>query len=114
MITTLSITIGVHKVLQLFYTYFGLQINSAKCEMYYSGVNREDLIAIQNLIGFKPGTLPVRYLGVPLVTRMLINKDYAFLVDKIIARINSWTSKFLSYVGRFQLIQSVIFSIQNY
>ena len=45
--------IGVQKVLQLFYTYSGLQINNAKCDMYYSSVSRENLMAIQNLTGFR-------------------------------------------------------------
>ena len=66
------------------------------------------------MIGFKLGVLPVRYLGVPLVTRRLSERDCIPLVDKITARINHWAVKTLSYVGRFRLIQSVIFSIQNY
>ena len=77
--------IGVQKVLQLFYSYSGLQINNAKCEMYYSGVSREDLMAIQNQTGFRLGTLLVRYLRVPLVTRRLTDKDCTPLVDKITA-----------------------------
>ena len=36
------------------------------------------------------------------------------LVDKITARVQHWAAKFLSYAGRYQLIQSVIFSIENY
>ena len=48
------------------------------------------------------------------MTRRLGVKDCDPLVDKIIARIKSWTSKFLSYVGRLQLIQSILFSLQNF
>ena len=106
--------VGVQNVLKLFYTFSGLQVNCAKCEIYSSGVNKENLEEIQSYTGFKLGMLPVRYLGVPLVTRRLTEKDCAPLVDKITARISSWTSKFLSYAGRFQLIQSVLFNIQNY
>lgn len=35
-------------------------------------------------------------------------------MDKIIARIRSWTSKFLTYAGRLQLIQSVLSSMYGY
>ena len=48
------------------------------------------------------------------MTRTLTTRDCAPLVDKIIARINSWSIKLLLYVRRLQLIQYVLFSIQNY
>ena len=55
----------------------------------------------------------MRYLGVPLVTRRLSLKDCSNLVDKIKTRINNWSAKLLSYAGRIQLIQSVLYSIQH-
>ncbi|KAI3474506.1 hypothetical protein Pfo_029416 [Paulownia fortunei] len=61
---------------------------------------------------FKEGNLPVRYLGVPLITSRLRANDCKALVDKITARVRSWTNKSLSYAGRVQLAQSVLFSIQ--
>ena len=67
---------------------------------------------IHKVTGFKLGTLPVRYLGVPLATRKL--RDCATLVEKITARITCWSSRHLSYAGRLQLIKAVLFSIQNY
>ena len=69
---------------------------------------------IQQQTGFKLGKLPVRYLGVPLVTKRLIEKDCEPLVEKITAKVKLWMTKFLSYAGRLQLIQFVINSIQNY
>ena len=106
--------IGIQNVLKMFYSFSGLQINCAKCELFSSGVSREDLLAIQQRTGFQLGKLPVRYLGVPLVTRRLTERDCEPLVEKITVRIKLWTSNFLSYAGRLQLIQSVIASIQNY
>lgn len=50
----------------------------------------------------------VRYLGVPLITSKLKATDCKVLVDKITARVKSWTNKSLSYAGRVQLIQSGI------
>lgn len=40
--------------------------------------------------------------------------DCNHLVERITKRIKSWTNKCLSYAGRAQLIQSVLFSIQVY
>ena len=106
--------IGIQRVMELFYTYSGLQLNSSKCELFSAGVNGARLLEIQQATGFKLGTLPVRYLGVRLVTRRFIDKDCSPLVDRIIAMINHWSVKFLSYTGRFQLIQTVLYSVYNY
>ncbi|XP_075083702.1 uncharacterized protein LOC142167448 [Nicotiana tabacum] len=36
------------------------------------------------------------------------------LIENIVARITSWTAKKLSYAGRVQLVQSVLFGVQSY
>ena len=79
---------GIQNIMKQFYLFSGLQLNNAKCELFSSGISRTSLGEIHELTGFKLGTLPVRYLGVPLVTRRLTDKDCALLVDKVTARIN--------------------------
>ena len=54
--------IDSQKVLQLFYTFSGLQLNYAKTEMYSTGIRRKILDKVQQKSGFKTGCLPVRYL----------------------------------------------------
>ncbi|KAH0682653.1 hypothetical protein KY289_020405 [Solanum tuberosum] len=56
--------------------------------------------------GFGCGEFPFKYLGVPLSTKKLTIMQWSPLVNKIIARISSWTAKKLSYAGRMQLVQS--------
>ena len=106
--------VGIQNVLKLFYTFSGLQLNNEKSEIFSSEINGAMMEEIQRVSGFKAGTLPVRYLGVPLVTRRLSMKDCSNLEDKIKARINSWSAKLLTYAGRIQLIQSVLYNIQNF
>ncbi|XP_019256492.1 PREDICTED: uncharacterized protein LOC109234906 [Nicotiana attenuata] len=36
------------------------------------------------------------------------------LIDKIVAKISSWTARKLSYAGRVQLIRTVLFGVQSY
>ncbi|KAE8715218.1 Protein ROOT HAIR DEFECTIVE 3-like protein 2 [Hibiscus syriacus] len=69
---------------------------------------------IQSAIGFKIGQLPVRYLGVPLVTRKLTSKDCSALLVKIKNKIDHWSSRNLSFGGRLQLVKSVLSSIFGY
>lgn len=60
------------------------------------------------------GVLPVRYLGVPLISSRLSAEDCRMILEKISRRIGSWTSKNLSFAGRLQLLTSVMFSLQVY
>ncbi|KAJ0008203.1 hypothetical protein Pint_30736 [Pistacia integerrima] len=65
-------------------------------------------------MGFQLGQLPVRYLGVPLISTRLRHSDCRPLLERILSRIRLWTSASLTYAGRLQLIKSVLFSIQVY
>jgi hypothetical protein len=62
----------------------------------------------------REGHLPVRYLGVPLISSKLSARDCRVLIEKIAGRIDSWTSKNLSFAGRLQLLSSILYSIQVY
>ncbi|GAV92295.1 zf-RVT domain-containing protein, partial [Cephalotus follicularis] len=58
------------------------------------------------------GSLPVRYLGLPLVASKPTFMDCKILVDKLLRRTSSWLSNSLSFGGRLQILKSVLFSIQ--
>ncbi|GKC86271.1 hypothetical protein Tco_1141988 [Tanacetum coccineum] len=60
------------------------------------------------------GRLPVKYLGVPLISSRLIYRDCKELIEKVQHRVQDWKNKFLSAAGRLQLIQSVISSLHVY
>ena len=65
-------------------------------------------------LGYTMEELPFKYLGVPLSTKKMNIIQWYPLIDKIMARINSWTAKKLSYAGRTQLIKTVLFGVQSY
>lgn len=85
-----------------------------KTEIFAAGVSTDLMEEIVRITGFKVGHLLVRYLGVPLVTRKLSIKDCEPLIRVIKERTAHWSVRFLSFAGRVQLIQSVLFSIQVY
>ncbi|XP_075492649.1 uncharacterized protein LOC142530721 [Primulina tabacum] len=72
---------------------------------------KQDILSIT---GFSPGSLPFRYLGIPLAARKLRSSDYCKLVDAIAAKINSWPRHSLSYAGKIELIRSVVQGIECY
>ena len=106
--------LGIQKVLNLFYTYSGLQLNNSKSELYSTRIKENELQIIHQVTGFRLGKLPVKYLGVPLITRRLSAHDCTPLVTRITEKVRHWATKFPSYAGRLQLIQSVLFNVQNY
>ncbi|XP_039006622.1 uncharacterized protein LOC120134212 [Hibiscus syriacus] len=106
--------VGVQAVLDIFYSMSGLKLNASKCEIYPAGISAQQCAAIKDITGFTLGSLPVRYLGVPLVSRKLSVKDCHSLIDKIKAKLNIWANKHLSFAGRLQLIRAVLFSMANF
>ena len=69
---------------------------------------------ILQILPFEEGSLPVKHLGVPLVSSRLVYHDCKELMDRIQSRINDWKSKFLSAAGRLQLVRSVLGSMNVY
>lgn len=68
-----------------------LQANHAKSQIFTAGVHNSTRTNIQQLFGFPPGQLPVRYLGVPLISTKLRGADCRSLVDRMLAKVKSWT-----------------------
>ncbi|KAK4390843.1 hypothetical protein Sango_2147600 [Sesamum angolense] len=67
-----------------------------------------------DVLGFQEGFLPVRYLGVPLISSRLKIADCKPLIDKLDSRIAGWSHLNLSFAGRAQLIQSVLSTLHSY
>ncbi|KAK4384715.1 Retrovirus-related Pol polyprotein from type-2 retrotransposable element R2DM [Sesamum angolense] len=65
-------------------------------------------------LGFQEGHLPVRYLGLPLISARLSIADCQPLLQKIDSRIKGWEGVQLSFAGRVQLIKSVLVSLEVY
>ncbi|XP_039069847.1 uncharacterized protein LOC120216524 [Hibiscus syriacus] len=105
---------GVLSVLHQFYKVPGLHLNPSKCEIFSAGISPREIENFKIIFGFKTGCLPVRYLGIPLVTRKLSLKDCEPLLDKIRQRLHHWSTRNLNYSGRIELIRSVLFSVSNF
>ncbi|XP_074297878.1 uncharacterized protein LOC141628673 [Silene latifolia] len=92
----------------------GLRINAQKSCVYFNGVSPHLKKDIRSISGFIEGKLPFKYLGVPITAGRLKKKDFALLIDKIVARLRSLGAKNLSYAGRLVLVSSVLSTMHNY
>lgn len=111
---TESSLIGIMEILEIFKSDSGLGISREKTFLFRDGRNVALNNQISNNVGISLGSLPVRYLGVPLTTQKLRPCDYQPVIDKLKSRFTSWSARRLSFTGRLQLIQSVIYSTINF
>lgn len=99
---------------KMFESCSGLSRNPSKCSIFFGNVSREIIDAALLHTGFLEGKLPIKYLGLPLISGKLKAQDCSLLVQKLCARIEKWTCRFLSIAGRLQLLKSVLFAIQGF
>ncbi|GJS49209.1 hypothetical protein Tco_0599330 [Tanacetum coccineum] len=89
----------------------GLIPSIPKSTAFFCNVLNHVKLSILNVLPFEEGRLPVKYLGVPLVSSRLKARDCKELVEKVQNRVLDWKNKALSIAGRLQLIRSVISSM---
>lgn len=105
---------GILEVFQEFANMSGLNISLEKSTLFLAGVKEVESTAIIEQFPFKAGALPVRYLGLPLLSKKMAVDDYAPLIARIKSKIGSWTARHLSFAGRLQLIGSVLYILTNF
>ncbi|GJU26824.1 RNA-directed DNA polymerase, eukaryota, reverse transcriptase zinc-binding domain protein [Tanacetum coccineum] len=104
----------IKRSMEEFSSVLGLNPNIRKSTIFFGNVKGTEKQEILDLLPFKCGRLPVRYLRVPLLDKRLGVKDCKVLIDKVESKIKCWRNKTLSYAGRIQLVASVLSSMQNY
>lgn len=92
----------------------GLKINPSKSHIFVGVADEQLKSTILQNTGFTEGKLPVRYLGLPLISTRLKDADCAPIIEGVRKKLNRWSNRALSYAGRLQLINSVLFHIQVY
>ncbi|KAL2249850.1 UNVERIFIED_CONTAM: hypothetical protein Sindi_2458700 [Sesamum indicum] len=114
-VTTPSFSVGLNRKPHGFFRGArGLRLNVHKSHLIISRsaqALREEMLA---LLGFQEGVLPVRYLGLPLISSRLTIADCHPLLLKIDKRIAGWEGTTLSYAGRVQIIKSVLIALSLY
>ncbi|XP_057248199.1 uncharacterized protein LOC130590186 [Beta vulgaris subsp. vulgaris] len=104
----------VVRALKAFENVSGLEASKEKTAIYFGNVQQEIQNRIMLLTGYKKGSFPFRYLGVPITSKRISRADCDILVEKIMKRIMCWSSRHLSYAGRTTLVNSVLLSLHTY
>lgn len=89
----------------------GLRPNMDKSTVFFGNVDDIVKQEVQLVMPFNEGTLPIKYLGIPLDSNRINRGDCNVLLDNVKRRIDTWQNKSLSFAGRLQLIASVLNSL---
>ncbi|XP_013624398.1 PREDICTED: uncharacterized protein LOC106330488 [Brassica oleracea var. oleracea] len=111
---SLSSVQAVLLVLREFELRSGLAVSVQKSSFFASGLSTHETHLIQFSTGMPMGTLPVRYLGIPLCIKKLFLLNCEVLLQQIKSRLSSWSAKSLSFVGCLLLIKAVITGITTF
>lgn len=80
---------GAILVIEEFAKWSDLRISLEKSRVYMAGISEDECRTILSNFPFAKGDLPVRYLGLPLLTQSMRKQDYLPLLETNQARINT-------------------------
>lgn len=75
----------------------GLKINYHKSEVTVFVVDKVMQVEISNMLKYKIGSLPIKYLGFPIHDKTLHIKAFEGIVSKMRGKLQPWKGKHLSY-----------------
>ena len=81
---SVQITLDEHTKFEAF---SGMQVNKQKSAVFLAGIEDSVKDTILGMTGFSLGSLPMKYLGVPLISSKLPYSGCQPLLDKIMARL---------------------------
>lgn len=105
---------GVKDVMAGFKSWTGLDMNAEKSEIFFGGYTDLQATVISDITGFKRGSFPTRYLGLPLSPKKISYATLQPFLERISTKLNSWTVKTLSFAGKITLVSSVIYGMVNF
>ncbi|XP_060968435.1 uncharacterized protein LOC133035990 [Cannabis sativa] len=102
------------QALKLFSVTSGLQPSPTKIALYCSNMEQTVVERLLKLSSFSRQNLPFTYLGIPINAKRISGRECEILIEKMTARIRSWSSRNLSFAERTVLINFVLMAIQAY
>ncbi|KAL8107498.1 hypothetical protein AgCh_024056 [Apium graveolens] len=92
----------------------GLKPSIHKSTIFLSNCTTEVVYWCDQHYGVPHGSLPVKFLGVPLISSQLSTNDCMPLIERLLSKMVNWTNFLLSFAGRARLIKVVLNSIQAF
>ena len=105
--------LSIRLVLSCFQVFTGLKINVGKSEIVpIEEVNNLDALA--NILQCRVGSLPMKYLGMPLGSSFKTTSIWNPILEKMEKKLSGWKRLYLSKGGKFMLLKSTLSSLPTY
>ena len=105
--------LSIRLALSCFQALTGLKVNAGKSEVVPLGeVNNLD--ALVNILSCRVGSLPMKYLGMPLGTSFKTASIWNPILEKMEKKLLGWKRVYLSKGGRLTLLKSILSSLPPY
>ena len=105
--------LSIRLVLSCFQVFTGLKINVGKSEIVpIEEVNNLDALA--NILQCRVGSLPMKYLGMPLGSSFKTTSIWNPILEKMEKKLSGWKRLYLSKGGKLMLLKSTLSSLPTY
>jgi len=94
----------IDRILKEFSEVSGLNANPQKSNLITSGVSTRARCRIAQILPYSTGTIPFKYLGIPICSKRIGVQDFTPLLNDINNMIHTWSYKLLSFTGRLEII----------
>lgn len=105
---------GIKRVLQCFELLSGLKINFDKSSLYGYRTSAEDIAYWASKIGYRIGSLPINYLGMPLGLDPSRKDFWIPLQEKFKKNLAGWKSRQVNQAGKLVMLKATLDSLPNY
>ena len=104
----------VSALLDMFSDFSGLSLNRAKSTFIGFGMPAEERDRCARILATPAGSLPIRYLGLPLVEGRMTIREWQPVLEAMERCLGGWRARLLSRGGRLILLKAVLSTIPTY
>ena len=105
-------SLSIRLALSCFQAFTSLKVNVGKSEIVLVGeVN--NLVALASILQCRVGSLPMKYLGMPLGTSFKTASIWKPILEKMEKKLSGWKHLYLSKGGRLTLLKSYSLKSSN-
>ena len=105
--------LSIRLALTCFQVFTGLKVNMGKSEIVPVGEVR-NLDALATILRCRVGSLPMKYLGMPLGTPYKTASVWDPILERMEKKLSGWKRLYLSKKGRLTLVKSTLSSLPTY
>ena len=101
-------------LLEMFSDFSGLSLNKTKSTFIAFGMSSEETSQCASILSTPVGSLPIQYLGLPLVGERLSSQEWQPVVVTMERRLGGWRAWLLSRGRRLVLLKAVLSALPTY